>query len=397
MKLYYLYNEAVTKILWILKDGSNKTLDSGETDSLEGLNNLNFSEFYGYLIDPSIKSKSLHVPPSSDREIEKLIPFLLKDQLLVQIEDSHITSSERDKDGKIQVSLVPKLILDKLQQYSSTLSLKKQEVYPFAAAIGQIGNRGNKAVLFLINNSASINFNSSWYWSGSFESILPLLEKGLKDYDCSNLEIIVFDGCSAEMIPELDVDIKISKYESLVEFFELVINRKNQSFNLLTGNYLPKIPWMLYLDYWKKSLFTFIAILLVSISFNSLEIYQKQSSINYLEDDMKALVIKEFPGKVNLSHKKAISSILENAESLNKDSFINTVANLSQIIVNNDNVSLYSITFDQTRNLLSLELECKDYNDLETMKSVMLQNGYKIKVGSSRRSGSSVLSQIEIL
>jgi len=394
MKLYYLYNRSLSQILWILKDESNNTFDSGETDSLEELNNLNFSELYGYVIDPSIKSKSLYVPPSSDKEIVKLIPFLLKDQLLGPIEDNHIVASKREEDGRIQVTLVPKLILNELQKHSSALSLKKQEIYPFAA---EIGNTENKAILVLINNLATINFNSSWYWSSSSESILPLLQKGLTDYGCSNLEIIIFDDSNAKMISNLGIDYELSKYESLIEFFELVISSKNQSFNLLEGSYITKIPWMLHLDYWKKSLFIFIAILLINLSVSAFEIYQKQSAINYFENDMKALVKKEFPEKTNLSLKKAISSILKNAEILKKDSFINTIANLSQIIVNNENVSLYSITFDQTRNLLSLELECKDYNDLETMKSVMLQNGFKIKVGSSRRSGSSILSLIEVL
>jgi type II secretory pathway component PulL len=394
MKLYYLYNRSLSQILWILKDESNNTFDSGETDSLEELNNLNFSELYGYVIDPSIKSKSLYVPPSSDKEIVKLIPFLLKDQLLGPIEDNHIVASKREEDGRIQVTLVPKLILNELQKHSSALSLKKQEIYPFAA---EIGNTENKAILVLINNLATINFNSSWYWSSSSESILPLLQKGLTDYGCSNLEIIIFDDSNAKMISNLGIDYELSKYESLIEFFELVISSKNQSFNLLKGSYLTKIPWMLHLDYWKKGLFILIAILLINLSVSAFEIYQKQSAINYFENDMKALVKKEFPEKTNLSLKKTISSILKNAEILKKDSFINTIANLSQIIVNNENVSLYSITFDQTRNLLSLELECKDYNDLETMKSVMLQNGFKIKVGSSRRSGSSILSLIEVL
>ena len=73
-----------------------------------------------------------------------------------------------------------------------------------------------------------------------------------------------------------------------------------------------------------------------------------------------------------------------------------TIQNLTQVIFNNERVSLFSINYDMARNQFILEIQCTQFEDLEAVKSTFLQEGYQVDVGSSKRVGNSILSEILI-
>ena len=48
------------------------------------------------------------------------------------------------------------------------------------------------------------------------------------------------------------------------------------------------------------------------------------------------------------------------------------------------------------RNQFMVEIQCSQFEDLEAVKSTFLQRGYQVEVGSSKRVGNSILSEILI-
>ena len=52
------------------------------------------------------------------------------------------------------------------------------------------------------------------------------------------------------------------------------------------------------------------------------------------------------------------------------------------------------MVYDRNKNQIIVELQCAQFEDLENIKSIFLEKGYLINVGSSKRVGNSILSEI---
>ena len=126
----------------------------------------------------------------------------------------------------------------------------------------------------------------------------------------------------------------------------------------------------------------------------TLEIYQNNSAALKLVDQSKSLYYSAFPNEPkNRDLKTQLRKKFRN-NVLIKEPFLITVQNITEVITNNENVSLYSMVYDRNKNQIIVELQCAQFEDLENIKSIFLEKGYLINVGSSKRVGNSILSEI---
>ena len=93
---------------------------------------------------------------------------------------------------------------------------------------------------------------------------------------------------------------------------------------------------------------------------------------------------------------RQIKKKLRNITNQGTEKFIETFLSSSEILANNQNASIFSINFDKENNLFLLEVESSEFEDLEEIKNKLIEQGYIIEAGTSRRSGASIISEILI-
>ena len=111
-KLFYLYNNITNKFSWLICNEKKEIVDTGETNSMTHLDTKDVDKVFGLHLSIELFSKMIEVPPASENQITKSIPFLLEDKLLRPLEDYHFITSKRNEKGYVQVSIAPKSFMN---------------------------------------------------------------------------------------------------------------------------------------------------------------------------------------------------------------------------------------------------------------------------------------------
>ena len=128
-----------------------------------------------------------------------------------------------------------------------------------------------------------------------------------------------------------------------------------------------------------------------------LDTYQYNTSAAELLRQSESLYYSSFPEESKEEDiSKQLKRKLKNVDFSESEPFLITVQNLTQVISNNEGVSLFSINFDLARHQFLIEIQCSQFEDLEAVKSIFIQRGYSVNVRSSKRVGNSILSEILI-
>ena len=122
---------------------------------------------------------------------------------------------------------------------------------------------------------------------------------------------------------------------------------------------------------------------------------QTNSSITKLDLNSKTLFFNSFPEENrNLDYKLLLKKKLRNIPDDKDIVFLSTLGKISKIIINNENMSINVVSYDLSKNQFLLEVELSSFEDIEILKSIMIRSGLIVEMGTSRRSGSSILSEI---
>ena len=119
------------------------------------------------------------------------------------------------------------------------------------------------------------------------------------------------------------------------------------------------------------------------------------SYVEKLNLNAESLFFTSFPEENrNLDYKLLLRKKLRNIPDDKDIVFLSTLGKVSQIIINNKNISINAVSYDLNKNQFLLEVELSSFEDIEVLKSVMIRSGLVVEIGSSRRSGSLILSEI---
>ena len=155
------------------------------------------------------------------------------------------------------------------------------------------------------------------------------------------------------------------------------------------------MPWAKWYKTWKLPIFSFLLVLILYFFQISYELAQTNSSITKLDLNSKTLFFNSFPEENrNLDYKLLLKKKLRNIPDDKDIVFLSTLGKISKIIINNENMSINVVSYDLSKNQFLLEVELSSFEDIEILKSIMIRSGLIVEMGTSRRSGSSILSEI---
>ena len=390
-KLVFLYNVHEKRISWLIADDSERLLKKGHSKDLSEVYEEGM-EVKGFIFSPQFTSKRLEVPPTSKKQIMGSIPFLLEDHLIGSIEDYHFVSSSRNKEGEILVSLIP---ITTMEQEVNDLHNEEFFIHSLSPLETAFKGEPGQSFMVILKDLSILSLGSNGGYCAETTTILEFLETELIESNTSSLK--VFQDKKTEHIDwksYTKVKVDIEFFEDEVDFLKKVSPLLNDNLNLLQNSFAPKVMWSKYFHKWKYVLAGFLLVVTFYFLQITLEIYQNNSAALKLVDQSKSLYYSAFPNEPkNRDLKTQLSKKFRN-NVLIKEPFLITVQNITEVITNNENVSLYSMVYDRNKNQIIVELQCAQFEDLENIKSIFLEKGYLINVGSSKRVGNSILSEI---
>ena len=321
------------------------------------------------------------LPTTSQRNLKKVIPFMLSEEILGEVEDYFwIQDSQSEIVGIIEHQ--------KIQEIKDKLDSKVSKLIPIQALSSSIEN-----LLVILGDKAFISLQDNWYWFADKKSILNTLALTLRKYEIKKLNVWATE--KKLDLPNLDIDTEekyFSSTKDLLNEFSQILDIKN-SLNFFSKEYEQKIDWrsiFLRYKFYGYSSLAFFGIFLLSaiVQFSYLNV-----SNNLLKNKIIDTFKEKFPSE-NLE-----SDLISQVNGLINQgqidySALNAVSIVSDAVSNSENIVLVSISYERSRFII--EVQTNSYDQLQEYVDLVNSMGLSVNLGASRRVNNFIQGEISI-
>ena len=365
-------------------DESLNILFSSETSNVEEQSILKVNsnkEDIAIIASNDFSFYKFDLPTTSQRNLKKVIPFKLSEEILGEVEDYFwIQGSQSEIVGIIEHQ--------KIQEIKDKLDSKVSKLIPIQALSSSIEN-----LLVILDDKAFISLQDNWYWFADKKSILNTLALTLRKYEIKKLNVWATE--KKLDFPNLDIDTEekyFSSTKDLLNEFSQILDIKN-SLNFFSKEYEQKIDWrLIFLRYkfYGYSSLAFFGIFLLSaiVQFSYLNV-----SNNLLKNKIIDTFKEKFPSE-NLE-----SDLISQVNGLINQgqidySALNAVSIVSDAVSNSENIVLVSISYERSRFII--EVQTNSYDQLQEYVDLVNSMGLSVNLGASRRVNNFIQGEISI-
>ena len=321
------------------------------------------------------------LPTTSQRNLRKVIPFMLSEEILGEVEDYFwIQGSQSEIVGIIEHQ--------KIQEIKDKLDSKVSKLIPIQALSSSVEN-----LLVILGDKAFISLQDNWYWFADKKSILNTLALTLRKYEIKKLNVWATE--KKLDLPNLDIDTEekyFSSTKDLLNEFSQILDIRN-SLNFFSKEYEQKIDWrsiFLRYKFYGYSSLAFFGIFLLSaiVQFSYLNV-----SNNLLKNKIIDTFKEKFPSE-NLE-----SDLISQVNGLINQgqidySALNAVSIVSDAVSNSENIVLVSISYERSRFII--EVQTNSYDQLQEYVDLVNSMGLSVNLGASRRVNNFIQGEISI-
>ena len=321
------------------------------------------------------------LPTTSQRNLKKVIPFMLGEEILGEVEDYFwIQDSQSEIVGIIEHQ--------KIQEIKDKLDPKVNKLIPIQALSSSIEN-----LLVILGDKAFISLQDNWYWFADKKSILNTLALTLRKYEIKKLN--VWSTEKGLNLLNLDIDTEekyFSSTKDLLNEFSQILDLKD-SINFFSKEYEQKIDWrsiFLRYKFYGYSALAFFGIFLFSaiVQFSYLNV-----SNNLLKSKIIDTFKEKFPSETLESDLISQVNGLINQGQIDY-SALNAVSIVSDAVSNSENIVLVSISYERTRFII--EVQTNSYDQLQEYVDLVNSMGLSVNLGASRRVNNFIQGEISI-
>jgi len=363
----------------LLNDLFTSKLVSNEEKSLFEVNSKD--EDIAIIASNDFSFYKFDLPSTSQRNLNKVIPFMLSEEILGEIEDYFWIQDNKSE-------IVGIIEHQKIQEIKEKLNPKVNKLIPIQALASSIEN-----LLVVLDDKAFISLQGNWFWFADKKSILNTLELTLRKYEIKKLDIWTTD--KKLNLPSLDIDFEEKFFPStkdLLKELSEIVDIKN-SINFFNKDYEQKIDWrsiFLRYKFYGYSSLAFFSIFLLSaiVQFSYLNV-----SNNLLKNKIIDSFKEKFPSEILESDLISQVNGLINQGQIDY-SALNAVSIVSDAVSNSENIVLVSISYERSRFII--EVQTNSYDQLQEYVDLVNSMGLSVNLGASRRVNNFIQGEISI-
>ncbi len=349
--------------------GKKSTELLGDKDDIAILLSTDFS-FYKF-----------DLPKTSQRNLNKAIPFMLGEELLGDIKDYFwIHDSSNGIVGTIEH--------ENIKSIKNSLKHDESILIPIQALSSSKQN-----LLVIFQDKAFISLKDNWFWLADSKSITNTLDLIISRYEINNLEI--WSVKKDIQLPQLTINLETKTFSSeleLLKSFAEILNL-HKPFNFFVKEYEKKIDWISLFSRYK--FYVYSALGLFAIFFASAVIQFSYLSIsnNLLKDKIMDTFKEKFPSETLESDLISQVNGLINQGQIDY-SALNAISIISDAVSSSENIILVSIGYEQTRFII--EVQTNSYDQLQDYVDLVNSLGLEVNLGASRRVNNFIQGEISI-
>lgn len=356
---------------WVILSPTNEIISKGQDEKLSELTNkIDFKELETIILISStdIVIRQIKLPKKIPyHKLPKLIPNILEEDIISNIESIHFSYLKPTPDGNMAVAIVSK---DKLTKWLAILQethITPDKIYPFCLAMK---GSENKWQVWIENNLGTVKTGQE----AGFTIDNPQLEKFL-NYTYLNAqtkpEIINVSAPSAlppvfEKFPTLN---KISQYYSSSVWD--VCDKNLSTINLLQNFFSTPQYFKKYQKLFLALIAPFIFIFLLAIILEIKNIITLKNETTNVEDQISQITSSLYPHDHDINPRLKFENELKTS-SYTAGDFYNQLFLVGKSLNMNQMITLKNLSY--RNNTLTITIEAPNYHDIEKFIAQMEQS-----------------------
>ena len=321
------------------------------------------------------------LPKTSQRNLNKAIPFMLGEELLGDIKDYFwIHDSSNGIVGTIEH--------ENIKSIKNSLKHDESILIPIQALSSSKQN-----LLVIFQDKAFISLKDNWFWLADRKSITNTLDLIISRYEINNLE--VWSVKKDIQLPQLTIDLETKTFSSeleLLKSFAEILNL-HKPFNFFVKEYEKKIDWFSLFSRYKFYVYSALGLFAIFFASAIIQFSYLSISNSLLKDKIMDTFKEKFPSETLESDLISQVNGLINQGQIDY-SALNAISIISDAVSSSENIILVSIGYEQTRFII--EVQTNSYDQLQDFVDLVNSLGLEVNLGASRRVNNFIQGEISI-
>ncbi len=338
------------------------------------------------------RQKKVVTPAKQQKQIQRAVPYMLEEHLAAPIDQLHFAYGKRDKNGEVDVVWTTQHQMERWLEWFEQSELKVDNV---VSELSLIKGAADASEVVLDDAVAMVSMLNEAPWSCQRDLLPMLWPEGPKNTDETEMTadevepIRMFHTGDLEefwMQQEGVFAQPISEQELLET---LALNFSKDTVNLLQQQYAPKKESNIQLKKYRPLLMMSLVALVVHLVYQGSQFFQLAQEQAALREQGEGLFERAF------GRKPRDASLLAQTERLAKRSantggegeFLKLLNAMSTQIVSIETIRPTSITFDNRRSELRVDVLAPDYQTLNNFKAELAKQGLNVDMSSASAQG----------
>ncbi len=338
-----------------------------------------------------VSYKRVGTPAKQVKQIQRAVPYMIEEQLASPVDQLHFAYGKRDKNGEVDVYWATHR---QMEQWLDWFEQAEVKVDAVVSELALLKAAEDASEVYLFDNTALVSNTdgSRWACQRDLFSMLWQSEHPSSDDDeiaAEQAALRVFHSGELESFWSEQQQI-FSQALTDADLLQLLVQQfSRDSVNLLQQNYTPKKESNLQLKKYRPMATMFAAALVVFLGYQGSQYFVLKKENTVLQEQASSLFRKVF------SKRPRAGSILGQTQRLAKRGqssstqglFLSLLEKFSGQLANVSQIKTTSITFDNKKSELRVDVLAPDYQTLNSFKDALLKSGLKVDMSSASAQG----------
>ncbi len=336
------------------------------------------------------------MPKMNRTRLLQAVPYALEEQLIDDVDETHVAIGERDEQGRLPVAVVSH---EKMREWLALLAswqVQAERLLPASLALDGDEQNWHAGI---INNTALVKTGRHQGLGCDEINFAALLDLAVQNATPTPQSIRISNASDHAFMNALSLPITIEEERVSPPqlLTELAYNAATQSFNLLQGNYAlkkPKFPPLKKL--WKVTSYLAIAWVVLLFLYPLISYFILSHRVSAIDAQIATIYKRHFP-----ESRSVIAPKLRMEEKLNRlnaqlgaNKAFTLLAYLGKGISATPSIVLKRLDFQN--NQLTLELTAANSEDFSTFTDYLAQQGLNVKQQNADLNGAHVNATLVI-
>ncbi|WP_415229544.1 type II secretion system protein GspL [Psychromonas sp.] len=363
-----LASSASQKNYWLIwSDSENEIIASGEVDNAEQLSTLTEKALQRRVIcllpGVDVCIKKVVIKGAFNRQMQQALPYLVEEELASDVEKLHFNVIAKETHS-VHVAICDKQQMHHWLEWLENAQVQCKQFIPEGLTLPLSESGPWQAVQlgeqWLIRETADIT------WSCDVSMLNTILTSKL-----TNLA----DGVSAPRIESYSPIIENavgqwSAHDAILPMELLAVGTKNNTVNMLTGEFKPAKAANPYIKKWRVPAIVGAILFTVSVINIYSKTLQVQAETELIQQQVETIYSQAFPGESKLKYARIRHKLEVMQKQLQGSSrefdFLTVLNDLSPALTSLKKFQINSLKFDSKKQQLQLALTAPSFQSFET-------------------------------